>query len=556
MPSTALGRGGKSAGAVSPRLSFVLAALVASLPWASTPAAAAFVVPPPAPPLPPPSGAVVSVSTVAGLESAVAALTSNTTISIAPGTYLLTQELRVRNGVTNVALRGSTGNRDDVVIKGSGMNTPGVNICVKCENAQDVLIANLSIGEAYWHPIQLQGEAGCDRVRLYNVRVFDGGEQLVKGTVNFSNPDGVDGGIVEYSVIEYSTIGPSHGYTNGVDIHNGDGWTIRYNLFRNIRVPLSAPQSLGPAVLMWSGSRDTVCEKNTFVDCERAIAYGLGPQAGFAHGHEGGRISDNFISRAAGVRGDSAISVWDSPGTKVLHNTVLQNGSYPDSIEYRFPGSSGLEVKNNLTDGAIRARDGAAATLAGNFTGATPSLFAGPAAGDLHLLSSAAVAIDQGVPLTDCPEDWDGDSRPQGAARDIGADEYRPPTGPPVAAFFHTLTPCRVLDTRNPNGPWGGPALTAAATRSFTAGGRCGIPSTARAISANLAVTQSSSAGNLRVYAGGTSLPPTSALNYGPGQTRANNAIIELGAGGVLTVRCDQAAGSVHFLLDVNGYFE
>jgi hypothetical protein len=79
----------------------------------------------PAPPLPPPSGSVVSVSTVSALQSAVATLTSGTTILISPGVYRLTQELRIRNGVTNVALRGATNNRDDVMILGTGMNGPG-----------------------------------------------------------------------------------------------------------------------------------------------------------------------------------------------------------------------------------------------------------------------------------------------------------------------------------------------------------------------------------------------------------------------------------------------
>ncbi len=49
---------------------------------------------PPAP-LPPPTGAVVTVSTVAQLQQAVAALTSNTTIVIAAGTYQLTAPLYI-----------------------------------------------------------------------------------------------------------------------------------------------------------------------------------------------------------------------------------------------------------------------------------------------------------------------------------------------------------------------------------------------------------------------------------------------------------------------------
>jgi hypothetical protein len=118
-----------------------------------------------------------------------------------------------------------------------------------------------------------------------------------------------------------------------------------------------------------------------------------------------------------------------------------------------------------------------------------------------------------------------------------------------------TLTPCRVIDTRNPAGPLGGPALAAAASRTFAVAGQCGIPSTARAISANVTVTLSSAAGDIRVFAAGGALPMTSAINYQGGQTRANNALIPLGPGG-LTVRCDQPSGTVQVIVDVNGYYQ
>ena len=121
---------------------------------------------------------------------------------------------------------------------------------------------------------------------------------------------------------------------------------------------------------------------------------------------------------------------------------------------------------------------------------------------------------------------------------------------------FHTLAPCRVLDTRNPAGPLGGPALAANASRTFVLTGACGVPPTAKAVSINLTVTQPGVAGDLRVYPGGTTLPLVSAINYRAGQTRANNAVATLGSAGDLAVRCDQASGTVHFILDVNGWFE
>jgi Domain of unknown function DUF11 len=120
---------------------------------------------------------------------------------------------------------------------------------------------------------------------------------------------------------------------------------------------------------------------------------------------------------------------------------------------------------------------------------------------------------------------------------------------------FFTLSPCRVLDTRGP-GPHGGPALAPGPTRTFTIAGTCQVPPTAKAVSVNVTVTEPTVAGDLRIYPAGSAEPLASAINYAAGQTRANNALVPLGAGGGLEVLAEQASGTVHFILDVNGYFE
>ncbi len=67
---------------------------------------------------------------------------------------------------------------------------------------------------------------------------------------------------------------------------------------------------------------------------------------------------------------------------------------------------------------------------------------------------------------------------------------------PPPATDFYTVTPCRVIDTRNAVGPSGGPILGANTTRSFpVTGGTCGIPSTAIAVSVSLSAVQPAAAG-------------------------------------------------------------
>ena len=127
---------------------------------------------------------------------------------------------------------------------------------------------------------------------------------------------------------------------------------------------------------------------------------------------------------------------------------------------------------------------------------------------------------------------------------------------PPAGTSFFSLTPCRVVDTRDPAGPYGGPALAANVDRTFVISGQCGVPVGARAAAFNLAVTLSTAGGDLRVFPAGAGLPLVSALNWNAGQTRANNAVIQLGPSGDVTVHPDQPSGTVHLIVDVTGYFQ
>lgn len=126
---------------------------------------------------------------------------------------------------------------------------------------------------------------------------------------------------------------------------------------------------------------------------------------------------------------------------------------------------------------------------------------------------------------------------------------------PPPLDFF-TVAPCRVVDTRNSPGPYGGPALAAGSWRSFTLVGLCGIPPTAAAVVVNLTVVSPTAGGHLTLYPGGAPAPTSSTINFGPGQTRANNATLLLGITGDLGVLNGMPSGSVHVVLDVVGYFE
>ncbi len=122
---------------------------------------------------------------------------------------------------------------------------------------------------------------------------------------------------------------------------------------------------------------------------------------------------------------------------------------------------------------------------------------------------------------------------------------------------FHTVTPCRVLDTRQPQD---GPALVSGETSILHLHGACGIPETAKAVAANVTVVQPAGMGYLIFYRGDLpGAPVTSTINFGAGQVRANNTIVRLSANADGTLRVHPVllgGGAVHVLVDLFGYFE
>ena len=128
---------------------------------------------------------------------------------------------------------------------------------------------------------------------------------------------------------------------------------------------------------------------------------------------------------------------------------------------------------------------------------------------------------------------------------------------PSARLAYYTLTPCRLIDTRNPTGPLAGPALGGSgAQRSFALTGVCGVPYAARALSVNLTIVSPTTGGDLRLFPADQPTPLITAINFAANQTRTNNAILGLGWGtGLVTVQND-AGGTVQLVVDVNGYYQ
>jgi hypothetical protein len=120
---------------------------------------------------------------------------------------------------------------------------------------------------------------------------------------------------------------------------------------------------------------------------------------------------------------------------------------------------------------------------------------------------------------------------------------------------FFTVSPCRMLDTRNAAGPLGGPPLVGGAVRTFPVVPTCLVPTSARALSLNVTIVNATATGEVVIFPGDAPVPGTSTVSFIAGVTRANNLVIALSRDGAGTLNA-RSTLEVGLVVDVNGYFE
>jgi hypothetical protein len=389
--------------------------------------------PRPCNPLPAALGPTVRVTpTQAGsLPAIVARAPAGTTILLADGTYRLGGTVVVSKA--GQTIRSSSGRPGAVVLDGSYATGDLVAVA-----ASGVTIAEVTLTRASYHLVHIvPREATIRRVRLYRLRLLDGAEQFVKVNPNAARSAFADRGRVECSTFRLTDRGRPHVpsdflpcYTGGIDAHGARGWIVRLNRFEDIRCGKGLAEH---AVHFWTGSRDTLVERNTIVDCARGIGFGLGERTDWTRryadraatgyvGHYGGIIRNNVVV-AARPGTDTGIGLEQARGARVYHNTVYASPratGYFSSLDYRFPNTT-ADIRNNLLT-RITARDGATARLARNVESVPASWFRSPAGLDFHLRPAATGAIDRGVPVSAAGLDIDGKPHAVGPP-DLGADE-------------------------------------------------------------------------------------------------------------------------------------
>lgn len=378
------------------------------------------------------TGTVHHVSTLAGLKSAVDTANGEAlpaTILVADGTYVLDVPM-LHITCPGLVVRGESGNRDAVVLRGPDEGPSASTAHIFLLSADHVTIADLTLGYCANHGIQIRGESPVDvsGTWIHNCRLVNCNEQFIKGSSSPGDPVGATHGIIENCLFEFTGGWSYQYYTGGIDIHKGVHWTVRDNLFRNIRTPNGQTGIAEHAIHFWNRCptlpQNVVVERNWIINCDRGIGFGLSSYDG---GHHGGTsvIRNNMIfNNGDGEHTDVGLGLEYASDVKIDNNTVVIP-SYWAPIEYRFGGSSNLVFRNNLTDKIIRNRNNAPpAVLSNNVNEVQEAWFRDLPAGDLHLTPRASGAVNRGMSVSDFGDDMDLASRPELGTWDVGAHEY------------------------------------------------------------------------------------------------------------------------------------
>lgn len=245
-------------------------------------------------------------------------------------------------------------------------------------------------------------------------------------------------------------------------------------------------------------------------------------------------------------------SDFDGPGSRYLVVTV-QSSCAPAVVSNELPIAiteapiatilaSGGVFESSTHNYASVSDPGPGAAYAWTISNGT--ITSGQGTRTIRYTAGASGQVTLGVTVTQ-----NGCSAPATPTADVA---IRP--RPAGASMFYPITPCRVLDTRYPAGPYGGPAAPAVSERQFTVAGVCGVPTGAKSVVVNVTAVSPATAGFVALFPSDRPWPGTSMLSYRTGHTRAANAVVSLSPDGRLTVK--NVGATLHYILDVTGYFQ
>jgi subtilisin family serine protease len=185
-------------------------------------------------------------------------------------------------------------------------------------------------------------------------------------------------------------------------------------------------------------------------------------------------------------------------------------------------------------------------TTAGHLT-AFPADAAGPATSSLNFAAGQTIANLAVVPL-----DANGQMRLRSVGTTHAVVDVIGWFQDGVGAGYVALNPRRVLDTRTGMGLRRGP-ITTTNLHDQIIGRYTGVPADAEAVVLGVVAVAPTANSHLTVFPTGQPTPTSSTLNFQTGRTVPNAVVAALGSQG--RVRFAVAAGNVHLVADVSGYF-
>jgi hypothetical protein len=385
------------------------------------------------------------------IQRAANAVAPGDTVMINPGTYA--GGVTIDTGGTAAAPISFRGNGPGVVVQGSGAERDALFVTY----ADWVVIEGLTVRQAtraglridFSHHVTVRNSVFADN-GTWGVFTDFSDYTLIESSELYGSVE--EHGIYVSNSSDHPTIRGNrihHNHANGLhmngDLSMGGDGTISWGLVEN-NVIWENGAGGGSGVNM-DGVTDTIVRNNLLYD-NHAGGVAIYQIDGAVCSRDN-RILNNTIVLAGDGRW--AVNVYAGcTGNKVFNNVLYTAHSWRGSIVLGAAQIAGFESDYNVvmdrfsTDGGntrvgLAAWQGLGYDLHSRI--ATPAqLFVSPGAKDFHLRAGSP-AIDAGTTVPDVSRDLEENSRPRGAAFDVGAYESGAGAPPPTATLVPTATP-------------------------------------------------------------------------------------------------------------------
>jgi lysophospholipase L1-like esterase len=308
---------------------------------------------PKAPSLPKPTGKTILARTVEELFQAAKDVQPGGTIMIADGRYMMPRYFSITADA--VTLRGQSGDRHKVIIDGSASRHGEL---IGITGAAGVTIADLTIQNIKWNGFKINSDLVADKVTIHNCVIHNVWQRGVKAPAmpKEKGNGGPRDCRVQYCLFyndrpkqfsDDETDKPDSfngNYIGGIDVKNTINWTISDNVFIGIQGRTREGRG---CIYISENGRGCTIERNTFIDCDVAIALG-NPSLGYSPLQAIDCVArNNFVAQCP----ETGILACYTQGCQILNNTVYEPKSRMRRLIWVQKSNEGLQVKNNLLIG-------------------------------------------------------------------------------------------------------------------------------------------------------------------------------------------------------------